>query len=85
MKATQRTSLIRNRELMLRCVCLFGVGVGFPLSVDPVLAQSVVSSPSPTPATPAAVQEQQNSNPMQVFAPSEGAPPLPLQLGPVSL
>ena len=48
-------------------------------------AQDVISSPPRTPATPAAVQEQQNNNPMQVFAPSETAAPLPLQLGPVTL
>ena len=48
-------------------------------------AQDVLSSPPQTPATPSAVQEQQNNSPMQVFAPSETAAPLPLQLGPVNL
>ena len=50
----------------------------------PTLAQSVLSSPPQTPAVPTAVQEQQNSNPMQVFAPLEEilALPLSLQWGP---
>ncbi len=48
-------------------------------------AQDVLSSPPQTPVTPSAVREQQNNSPMQVFAPSETAAPLPLQLGPVNL
>ena len=58
---------------------------GFLLPVGPALAQDVLWSPPQTPATPVAVQEEQNSNPMQVFAPSASAPPLPLQMGPVNL
>jgi hypothetical protein len=49
-----------------------------------MLAQDVLSSPPQTMATPSAVQERQNSNPMQVFAPTETASPLPLQWGPVT-
>jgi hypothetical protein len=38
------------------------------------------------PAVPAAVQEVQNSSPMQVFArPAGYCSPLPLQLGPITL
>ena len=59
-------------------LCLF-------LPICPVLAQDVLSSPPQTPVTPAAVQEHQNNNPMQVFAPSETAPLLPLQVGPVTV
>jgi Putative beta-barrel porin 2 len=59
------------------------VGVFLPLG--PALAQDVIWSPPQPPATPPAVQEEQNSSPMQVFAPLEAAPPLPLQWGPVQL
>ena len=59
-------------------LCLF-------LPICPVLAQDVLTSPPQTPATPAAVQEHQNDNPMQVFAPPETAVSLPLQWGPVVL
>jgi hypothetical protein len=55
------------------------------LPISPALAQDVLWSPPQTSATPAAVQERQDSNPMQVFAPSETTSPLPLQLGPVTL
>jgi Putative beta-barrel porin 2 len=56
------------------------------LPIDTALAQDVISSPAPTTAVPAAVQEVQNSSPMQVFAPPpDTAPPLPLQLGPITL
>lgn len=51
----------------------------------PARAQNVIASPPQTPATPAAVQDYQNSSPMQVFAPAAAAPPLPLQWGPVTL
>ena len=84
-KMPNRTSFIRDMGRMpspfRRCgvalLCLF-------MPISPVLAQDVLSSPPQTPATPAAVQEHQNNNPMQVFAPSETAPPLPLQWGPVT-
>jgi hypothetical protein len=59
--------------------------LGFLLTAGPALAQNVIWSPPQTSATPAAVQEEQNNNPMQVFAPAETAPPLPLQLGPVNV
>jgi len=49
------------------------------------LAQDVITSPPPTPATPSAVQEYQGGNPMQVFAPPEEVPsPIPLQWGPAT-
>jgi hypothetical protein len=57
-------------------LCLF-------MPIYPVLAQDVLTSPPQIPATPPAVQQYQDNNPMQVFAPSETAVPLPLQLGPV--
>jgi hypothetical protein len=52
-------------------------------AICPTLAQEVITSPPQTPALPPAVQEHQDSNPMQVFAPQETAPSAPLQLGPV--
>jgi hypothetical protein len=85
MKMPKQTSLSdkgRKQSLFHR----WGAAVlYFVPTVFPALAQSVLTSPPQTPATPSAVQEHQNSNPMQVFAPSEGAPPLPLQWGPVTL
>ena len=50
-----------------------------------VRAQEVLTSPPQTPANPAAVQEYQDNNPMQVFAPSQTAPAVPLQWGPVTM
>ena len=59
--------------------CLF-------LPLGPAVAQNVISSPTPTPAVPVAVQEMQNNSPMQVFAPPpDTASPVPLQWGPVTL
>ena len=59
---------------------------GLVLPLCPALAQDVISSPPTTPAIPTAVQDMQNNNPMQVFAPTpETASPYPLQWGPVSL
>jgi hypothetical protein len=83
---SNRTSFIRDtgripspfRRCGVAVLCLF-------LPICPVLAQDVLTSPPQTPATPAAVQEHQNDNPMQVFAPPETAVSLPLQWGPVVL
>ena len=62
------------------------VASGLLFSLCPTLAQDVISSPPTTPAVPAAVQEAQNNNPMQVFAPTPEIPsPVPLQWGPVTL
>ena len=55
------------------------------MPICPVLAQDVLTSPPQTPATPPAVQEYRNNNPMQVFALSEIVPSLLLQWGPVAL
>jgi hypothetical protein len=55
------------------------------MPICPALAQDVLTSPPQTPATPLAVEEHQNNNPMQVFAPSETAAPLPIQWGPVTV
>jgi len=49
------------------------------------LAQGVITSTPQTSTTPPAVQERQNDNPMQVFAPSGAASSAPLQLGPVTV
>ncbi len=62
--------------VLLPCVFLF---------LNRALAQDVLTSPPPTPSTPAAVQENQAANPMQVFAPPEEiASPVPLQWGPAT-
>lgn len=59
---------------------------GFLFLTSPALAQDVISSPPTTPAVPTAVQDMQNNNPMQVFAPTPvTASPYPLQWGPVTL
>ena len=80
-----RITFIRDTErmpsLLRRCGA---VALCLVSPILPALAQDVLTSPPQVPATPAAVQEHQNSNPMQVFAPSESAPPLPLQWGPVT-
>ncbi len=60
--------------------------LGLLFFICPAPAQDVISSPPSTPAVPAAVQEAQNNNPMQVFAPApEIASPVPLQWGPITL
>ena len=75
---------ISGRRWVLRRWFIAVSGLG--LSHASALAQDVITSPTPTPAVPAAVQEAQNNNPMQVFAPTpEVASPVPLQLGPVTL
>ncbi len=61
-------------------LCLSGLAAG----LSNATAQDVLSSPPLIPATPAAVQERQNNNPMQVFAP-EAVPPTLFQWGPVTL
>ena len=66
------------RRCGVALLCLF-----MPISL--VLAQDVLSSSPQTPATPPAVQEHQDNNPMQVFAPSETGVSSPLQWGPVTL
>ncbi len=67
------------RRCFVAMLCLFS-------PIFPALAQSVISSPPQTPATPPAVQEEQNSNPMQVFAPAEaGVLPSAFQWGPVNV
>jgi hypothetical protein len=49
------------------------------------LAQDVLTLPPQTPAIPAAVQEYEANNPMQVFASQEEVPsPIPIQWGPVA-
>jgi len=81
-----RTSFIRDmgrrpspfRRCEVALLCLF-------MPICPVLAQDVLTSPPQTPATPPAVQEYRNNNPMQVFALSEIVPSLLLQWGPVAL
>jgi hypothetical protein len=77
----------RNNSLRPSRFCGWGIVIsGLFLPLCHALAQNVISSPPSTPAVPAAVQEVQNNNPMQVFAPApETASPVPLQLGPVSL
>lgn len=64
-----------------RLVCLAGLAA----CVSESMAQDVLSSPPLIPAVPAAVQDQLNSNPMQVFAPTETIEPTLLQWGPVHL
>ena len=72
----------RMPSFFRRC---FAAVLCFFSPIFPALAQNVLSSPPQTPATPPAVQEEQNSNPMQVFAPLETlALPLPLQWGPLA-
>jgi hypothetical protein len=54
----------------------------FFLFLNRALAQDVLTSPPQTPTVPAAVQESQAGNPMQVFAPPAETPsPVPLQWG----
>ena len=82
----KQTSFIRDKERMQSLFHRWGAAVlYFVPSIFPALAQSVLTTTPQTPATPSAVQEHQNSNPMQVFAPAESATPLPLQWGPVTL
>ena len=86
MKVTDRTLFIRNPETTPSSIRWRVVAVlGLSLPAGSVLAQDIITSPAPTPAIPGVVQERQASSPMQVFAPTEAAPPLPLQLGPVTL
>ena len=73
-----------RRSSLFRRWALAVLGLFLPLC--PALAQDVISSPPTTPVVPAAVQEVQNNNPMQVFAPPPDTSPLvPLQWGPVTL
>ena len=83
MRATNQTRFIHNmdrkpsffRRSTATLLCLLS-------PILTALAQNVLSSPPQTPAIPPVVQEQQNSNPMQVFTPLETlALPLPLQWG----
>ena len=86
-KIINRNSIIRSIGRMSspyrRCgaalVCFF-------MLIRRAPAQDVLTPPPATPATPPAVQEYQNNNPMQVFAPTEEPEsPVPLQWGPVTL
>jgi hypothetical protein len=87
MKMSDQIFFVREnfrRPLFLHPWWVMGLSLFLPLG--PALGQGVLSSPPPTPVVPAAVQEVQNNSPMQVFAPPpDTAPPLPLQLGPVTL
>jgi hypothetical protein len=59
---------------------------GLLLAAGPALAQEVIAPVTAPPATPPAVQEYQNSNPMQVFIPAEAGAPAekqPFQWGSV--
>jgi hypothetical protein len=51
------------------------------MPIGAALAQDVISTPPQAPVLPPAVKEQQNNNPMQVFAPPEAAPASPFQWG----
>jgi hypothetical protein len=84
-KPTHQPQFIRGTDgepsFLRRCAAAI---LCLSLPILPAVAQSVLSSPPQTPATPTAVQDQQNSNPMQVFAPLQEllAVPLSLQWGP---
>jgi hypothetical protein len=81
-----RTSFIRGMGRMPSSFRRCGAALlCFFMPICPVLAQGVLTSPPQTPATPPAVQEYRNNNPMDVFALAEIIPSLLLQWGPVAL
>lgn len=78
------SSLLASGWKLLALACL-------GIWIEPANAQqAIISQPPPVSATPSAQQDYQNSNPMQVFNPSELSPSFlsslqPFQWGPVTL
>jgi len=84
--AQDYTFFIRDMGRMLSTSSFRHWGAVLPcllFAIIPASAQNIITPPPQTRALPSAVQERQDSNPMQVFASQETAPTMPLQLGPV--
>ena len=72
-----KQSILRGREILVWLIRPCGMALLCLKPVSPAAAQNAIAVPAPPPATPLAVQEYQDANPMQVFSPADTVPETP--------